>query len=127
MRRRLRKNGRVEIRPANGAGGVSLEPCIDAFRVEDVVAVREEAEGVVIVELGETYGALERVLADLELLHRRVGQDGERLDDGVVEAAGTAGQEYGAAWVSVSGGILVVGAAVADVEGDKPHEEEGSD
>ena len=91
-----------------------------------MVAVWEEAEGVVIVELGETNGALERVLADLQLLHRRVAQDGERLDDGVVEAAGKAGQEDGPAWVSVSGGVPVV-VAEADVEEDKPHEEEGGD
>jgi len=105
---------------------VSLEPRINAVGVEDVVAVREEAEGIIVVELGETHGALERVLADLELLDRRVVEDGERLYDGIIESTGTACPEDGPAWVSGSGGAFSVG-AVADVEGDEGHEEEGGD
>ncbi|KAJ1391068.1 Protein phosphatase inhibitor 2 [Sesbania bispinosa] len=53
------------------------KPGIDARRVEDMVALREETESVVVVKVGETHGALKRVFSFEVVVDGGVEEDGE--------------------------------------------------
>lgn len=95
--------------------------------MEDVVALWKKSESVVVVELREAHGALERVVADLKLLHRRVIEDRKVLDRRRIESPGSApAGEYGSAGVGFGSGMVLIG-AVADVERGEGGEEEGDD
>ena len=60
------RDGRVgEVGAADGAGDVRGEPRVDAVRVEDVGALGQQAQRLVVVELAEADRALERALAGL--------------------------------------------------------------
>uniref|UniRef100_A0A7N0SXZ3 Uncharacterized protein n=1 Tax=Kalanchoe fedtschenkoi TaxID=63787 RepID=A0A7N0SXZ3_KALFE len=93
-----------EISAADGAGGVGREPGVDALRVEHVVALGEEPEGLLLVELVQADGALQRALPDFQVLDLGVAEGGEGVDQGGVEAAGG----------SVSPGAVGAGGAAAD-------------
>lgn len=96
------------------------QPRIDAIRVENVVAFREQADAVAVLELGEAHGALDAAatLSDSEVLH---GEDRALVDELAVEATG-AEVSRGCNWAS---GAATVGVgAVAEVEGDEAHDEE---
>lgn len=49
----------VEIGATNRASDVARKPSVDAGRVEHVVALWKQTEGVTVVEVGEAHGALE--------------------------------------------------------------------
>jgi hypothetical protein len=80
---------RVEVAPADGAGDVAGEPLPDAVRVEGVAAGGQEPELLVVLELAEADGALERgvLAADADLLSLGEAHGGERRDHRGVEPA----------------------------------------
>jgi len=99
LRRRLEQRRRScwrveDAGAAQRAGGVPLEPKADALRVERVRARREEAQGVVVVELEEADGALEHVVFapvhDPVLPHLAEEHQRQRGDRGGVEPSLTA-------------------------------------
>lgn len=83
----LRRLGRLDGRSAEGTRGVGLEPHVYALDVEAVATLREESGLLALLELGQADGALERLTAALV----GVGEDGEGLEDGGVEATGGGG------------------------------------
>jgi len=119
-----------EVGAADGAGDVGGEPRVDAVRVEDVGALGQQAQRLVVVELAEAHGALERALAGLVRLHVGVRHGGEGLQHGGVEPALLApGPRGGAVGAGRVRGVAAVaaGVAVADVDGEEAEEEEGGD
>lgn len=73
--------------PAEGAGGVGEEPRVNAVGVEGVGAQREQPQRVPRGELAETDRAVEWRLRRRAAIHDiTVAKDGERVDDGLVEA-----------------------------------------
>lgn len=118
---------RDEVGSADGTRGVRSQPLVDALGVEHVVALGDQTQHFVVLELIQADGALERVLPDFEPLDCGVLEGGEGVDDGGVKSAG--GAAAGAAGVGSAGadtGGLGVG-AVADIDGEEAHEEEGGD
>ncbi|BAS96531.1 Os06g0187350, partial [Oryza sativa Japonica Group] len=79
--------GGEDAAAADGARGVRQQPGVDAGHVERVAARREEAELVVAGELAQAHGAVERVvLAEPGADDGAVDEDGERVDEGLVDA-----------------------------------------
>ncbi|KAG9454461.1 hypothetical protein H6P81_007365 [Aristolochia fimbriata] len=112
-----RFGGGVELEAADGAGGVVVEPEVDAILVEDVVAAGDEAEDVAVGELPEADGALPPVPRSLGVV-LGVREGGEGGDESRVETApGRAGGIPG----SGSGPAVLVSGAPP--RGEHPAEE----
>jgi hypothetical protein len=119
---------RDEVGAADGAGDVRGEPGVDAVRVEDVGALGQQAQRLVVVELAEAHRALERALAGLVRLHVGVRHGGEGLEHRRVEPALAPRARGGAVGSRARGGAArAVAVAVADVDGEEAEEEEGRD
>lgn len=120
-----------EVSPADGTGGVRREPRVDAVGVERVAALGDQAERLLVLELVQAHRALQRPFPDLEPLHRRVQERGEGVDDRGVEPAHPP-QRPPPEGV-LPGGLPALAAAeapvgaLADVDGEEAHEEEGAD
>lgn len=119
---------RDEVGPANRASHVRPEPHVDALGVEHVVALGDEPQGVLVLEFVQAHGALERALPELLALDRGVFEGREGVDHLGVEAAqgrpppqGAGGAERADAARGPGGG------AVAEVDGEEAHQEEGRD
>jgi hypothetical protein len=98
---------------------VRREPRVDAVRVEHVGALGQQPQRLVVVELAEAHGALERALHGLVLPHVCVRHRREGLDHGRVEPA-LAPRARGSATVGEgSGRVGAVAVAVADVDGEE--------
>jgi hypothetical protein len=78
---------RDEVGAVDGAGDVRDESGVDAVRVEDVGALGQQAQHLVVVILTEAHRALERALAGLVRLHVGVRHGGEGLEHRRVEPA----------------------------------------
>lgn len=63
-----------------------VEPEVDAFLVEDMVADRQEPKQAVVLELDQANGAFEAVLFLAEVFNGGVREGGERLDEGRIES-----------------------------------------
>jgi len=114
---------------------VAGEPLADALRVEGVAALGQQPEPLLVLELAEADGALERAaLPDPQRPGLGVLHGGERLDHRGVEPAGAPlpprARDEG---VEVGGGGAVVVApervagAVAEVDGEEGDEDEHRD
>lgn len=117
-----------EVRPANRAGDVGIEPGVDAVDVEDVETGIEESEGVVAGELGKADGALKRAALALPVsLRLREGHCGEGGEQGPVQA--TARGEAARCGTGGSGREVAGGSATAaaEVDGEESKEEEAAD
>lgn len=119
---------RNEVGSADGAGGMGSQPLVDALWVEDVIALGYQTQGFGIFELGQADGALEGAFADLVILDERVLKGGKGLDDCRVETArstpGTTDGSTESQGANAAGGRI---GAVADVDGEKAHEEKSGD
>ena len=127
---------------ADGAGDVRREPGVDAVGVERVGAPGQEPEHVVVVELAEADGALERALACLVRPDVGVGHGREGVQHGPVEAADPPGPrrrrvgEPNPRAAPQPHRVLVVGVvgpakrgprASPEVDGEEAEQEEGRD
>lgn len=95
--------------------------------MENVIALGQQTQRLVLLKLVQTDGALQRPLSDLVVLHLRVRESGEGFYDGAVEPTRRRGsasphREGPADAPGGAGGVR----AVADVDGEEAHEEEGS-
>lgn len=100
--------------------------------MERFISPREQPEDVVVLELVQANGALQRPLPDLQPLHGRVLESGKALDDGHVDPMGSpterppAGEERPLQLDRRPAPGPPLG-ALPYVDGDKAHEEEGAD
>lgn len=83
-RRREEDIFRVDPEAAERAGGVGVEPGVDALNVEGVVAFGEEAEDLRVFEAAEADGAVE--VAVSVAAEGAEPEDREGFDDGAVDA-----------------------------------------
>lgn len=113
-----------DVAAAEGAGGVLVKPLVDAVDVEGVLAFGEEAEDVDVIESREADGAFEAVAGASK---RREAEEGEGLDDGLVDARGGEGAGAGEAVVDLAGvGVGGEGGgAVAELGVEEEDEGEG--
>ena len=88
---------RVDPEAAERAGGVGVEPGVDALDVEGVAAFGEEAEDLGVVEAAEADGAVEVVVMAVAAAEEEgaEAEDGEGFHDGAVDAGVLSGGDGG--------------------------------
>lgn len=115
-----------EVGAADGAGDMGGEPHVDAIRVEDMAALGQQPERLLVLELAKADRALERALPQLEVLHLRVGEGRKGVDHGLAEpTVGRPARPGSDAAERVDG--VAAATAAADVDREEAHEEEGAD